>query len=378
MTFNGDIPVRSFSISVQGASHKKRGQECQDAARHDYDETCAIAIVCDGHGGDDYILSAEGAKLAARVAEHNIKIFLRKVDQEKLNRNPAFLMEKLEASIISDWNEAVAAHHVQNPFTEDQLARLSLKARKRYVEENQFEIAYGTTLIAAAWTSDYWFGIQIGDGRCVTVNPQGEFSQPIPWDDNCFLNATTSMCDRDALHHFRHFYSRNLPVAVFVGSDGVDDSFNNEQQLYQLYKTVLYSFSSCEFACATHDLADYLPRLSARGSGDDLSIAAILDLDRIGQLEIVTAYDREKEKNRVAERVREATEQAERERQQIRERQERAQEQTHTEEEADFDPPDEPLQFFCPYCGAPISSDAAFCGHCGKPRSFTSHEPSAK
>ncbi len=44
-----------------------------------------------------------------------------------------------------------------------------------------------------------------------------------------------------------------------------------------LYKTVLYSFASSDFDSAVTDLSDYLPRLSAKGSGDDVSIAAVLD-----------------------------------------------------------------------------------------------------
>ena len=139
---------------------------------------------------------------------------------------------------------------------------------------------------------DYWFAIHIGDGKCVAINHAGEFKQPIPWDPKCFLNATTSICDSDAIDNFRHFYSDKLPAAVFVGSDGIDDCFNNNEQLYNLYKTVLYSFATTDFKEACEGLADYLPRLSAKGSGDDVSIAALLDMDSISELSIVKDYDK--------------------------------------------------------------------------------------
>ena len=45
--------AKSFNLSVQGASHIKRNKECQDSSISYSDEKIAIAIVCDGHGGDD-------------------------------------------------------------------------------------------------------------------------------------------------------------------------------------------------------------------------------------------------------------------------------------------------------------------------------------
>lgn len=113
----------------------------------------------------------------------------------------------------------------------------------------------------------------------------------------CFLNATTSICDSDALNRFRSFFSEKLPVAVFVGSDGIDDCFSTEEQLNNLYKTVLYSFASSDFDSAVTDLSDYLPRLSAKGSGDDVSIAAVLDLDKIGEIDAVREFDKEQGKS---------------------------------------------------------------------------------
>ena len=49
--------MQAFHLSSQGASHIKKNKECQDASDSYYGENCAIAIVCDGHGGDDYVRS---------------------------------------------------------------------------------------------------------------------------------------------------------------------------------------------------------------------------------------------------------------------------------------------------------------------------------
>lgn len=348
------MDARSFHISVQGASHIKKNKECQDASASYTDERLSLAIVCDGHGGDDYVRSAIGSKVATEIAERNIRNFCERVDKEELKRHSKQLLATLESSIISDWNEAVNAHYEGNPFEEHELAVLSEKAKRRYLNRERIESAYGTTLIAVAVTPDYWFGIHIGDGKCVAVSPDGRFVQPIPWDDKCFLNATTSICDSDALNNFRNFYSEKLPVAVFVGSDGIDDCFSNSQQLNNLYKTILYSFATNEFDTAVSELNDYLPRLSAKGSGDDVSIAAVLDLDMIGEIDAVKEFDREKEKARVEENARKAAEKAEEERLRV-EREHAKAEPTEPKEE----------KTLCRNCGAELRLGMKYCSECG-------------
>ena len=210
--------------------------------------------------------------------------------------------------------------------------------------------------------SSYWFGLHIGDGKCVAVNPAGEFKQPIPWDPKCFLNATTSICDSDARDRCRHFYSEKLPAAVFVGSDGIDDCFKNNEQLHNLYKTVLYSFATTDFDEAYEGLKDYLPRLSSKGSGDDVSIAAILDLDLIPELSIVKEFDREKEKARVEENARKEAERNEAEKRRVEEEHARFQRQNNAKAKM--------LQnskgyTICNVCGEKNKLGAKFCSDCG-------------
>lgn len=387
------MDMRSFNISIQGASHIKKGKECQDSSYSYSDNKISVAIVCDGHGGDDYVRSAFGSKYACEVALENICSFLMKADKGELEKNHDKLIHQLEASIINNWNEKIYSHYEQNPFTESELSVISEKAKNKYLNEKSIESAYGTTLIAVAVTADYWFGIHIGDGKCVAVNSHGKFLQPIPWDDKCFLNATTSMCDSKALENFRHcYYAERLPVAVFVGSDGIDDCFMDNDQLAHLYKTILYSFATSDFNAAVNDLKDYLPRLSAKGSGDDVSIAAILDMDKIGELEAIKQFDREKEKSRIEENAKREAEKAEEERRRIEEEHNRAEEKRRLEEEKRLEAQrrkddlkrrnirekaekykqnhpdvfeDQPYARVCGKCGKMAEPTDKFCRHCG-------------
>ena len=89
--------AKSFNISVQGASHIKKNKECQDASSSYFDENIAVAVVCDGHGGNDYIRSAAGSRFAADIAERNIRDFVASVDKDELKRHSDVLIAKLEA-----------------------------------------------------------------------------------------------------------------------------------------------------------------------------------------------------------------------------------------------------------------------------------------
>lgn len=299
--------IRTFSVSVQGASHIKKGRICQDASRDYSDDKMSIAVVCDGHGGDDYIRSDIGAELCTGVAIESIKSFLTKMTAKKMFEHKdkwEELLRHLEKCIITRWREAVKEHYKDNPFTDSDLAVVSDKNKKRF-EAGRTEIAYGTTMLAIARTDDFWFIMQIGDGKCVAVNQGGELDFPLKKDDpRCVMNATTSMCDSDAINSFRHFLREKIPSAIFIGTDGVDNSFTGKEQLIKLYQTILYSFGTEGYEQALSELKDYLPRLSAKGSGDDISMAAILDLDAIAELDIVKSFDKEKEKERVAQNAR--------------------------------------------------------------------------
>ena len=286
--------VRAFNITATGASHIKMNKVCQDAScSHDGDEHILFAIVCDGHGGDDYIRSDVGSKEAVAVAGSCIRDFINKVltqyDIGYLQRHYEEVLRGLASSIISEWRDRIEYHYSANPLTEEELAKISNRAKKKYLG-GDVASAYGTTLIAVAFTDEYYFGIKIGDGKCVAISKEGAFSTPIPDDGICFLNSTTSLCDKNAIDSFRYTFSVERPAAIFIGTDGIDDCFCRDGQLFNLYKTVLYSFISSDYDQAFADLTEYLPRLSAKGSGDDVSIGAVIDFEASKNLNMIVNF----------------------------------------------------------------------------------------
>jgi len=107
------------------------------------------------------------------------------------------------------------------------------------------------------------------------------------------LNKTTSLCDSQAIDGFRYCYQGDgsFPVAVFLGSDGIDDTYGDEDGLYnfyvELYKIILQRGAKE----AKKELKKTLPIISKRGSKDDMSIACVYnDSNSIETIDLLIKY----------------------------------------------------------------------------------------
>jgi hypothetical protein len=276
-------PAFSFAVSVQGERHKKHGQPCEDFALHYRDERYSFAIVSDGHGGDMYFRSGRGSRFACEAAAECFNTFTdqlfagysRHGQFSPKDIYPAFdeILPGLCGSIHEAWRRRVL-----DDWKHDVPDFEALNLDPTVYDENAC-IAYGCTLIAVAATKAFWFGLQIGDGKCVMLESVDGFSEPIPWDDACQFNITTSLCEKNAPELFRHFAGADLPEALFIGTDGVDNSFpleENEKKIASMYRIILDNFKGEGFEKGRRQLEDFLPVLTGRGSGDDVSIAGIL------------------------------------------------------------------------------------------------------
>lgn len=272
---------KSFAFSEQGFNHLKVEKECQDASGCYSDDAMTIIVVADGHGSDNYPRTARGSEFAVQSAISAIREFVYAVKfnciamvDEHEDR-----IRSLEANILKQWHKAVDDDVVKFPFQENELEKVSEKYKARYLSGDYNAKAYGTTLIAACITPDYWFGIQIGDGKCVSFSADGDCSEPIPWDEACQMNVTTSICDENALDEFRSYFSVDLPLAVFAGSDGIDDSFVGETELHAVYRAMIGIYGEYGEEVVKKEVSDFLPKTSRKGSGDDVSIAAAIQTD---------------------------------------------------------------------------------------------------
>lgn len=100
--------------------------------------------------------------------------------------------------------------------------------------------------------------------------------EPIPWDEDCQANITTSICDSEAIEEFRYFFTRECPIATLMGTDGIDDSYANTEEMYVLYRSILAIFAEHGRETGETEIQAFLPGLSRKGSGDDVSIAGMV------------------------------------------------------------------------------------------------------
>lgn len=295
--------VESYNYSCQGESHKADDKPCQDASFSKvYDDGLAIAIVCDGHGGERYFRSDVGSRLATEVISESIKYFVANVDKSLFVGQPytakgpimsddvdkkqtpidsAF--RQLFSSIILQWNQKIAEHAATTPVSEWEQQHVDAKYLDELKTGETFEKLYGTTLMVYVQTPDYWFAFHLGDGKCISFQQDPFWHEPIPWDERCFLNKTTSICDSNAINEFRYCYEGDghYPMAVFLGSDGMDDSFGEDANLVNFYIQVVKMLVTDGLKATVRSIEEDLPQLSKIGSKDDMSVAFVYNIEEL-------------------------------------------------------------------------------------------------
>lgn len=309
----------NFNKTVKGSSHWVSGKPCQDYSLCKCTTDLSVLIVCDGHGGDTYVRSDIGAKLAAKIAYEKIGEFIKEVspelffdkkgsltvlpndtnlvnleysnltesqqeivcqiksyvETEEKVKDQQIKFKELFESIYNTWLAYISNDANQNPFT---------VIEKNALGNNKIQKAYGTTLIAYVQTPLYWFAFQIGDGTLLVCDRECKWVEPIPKDCNCFLNLTTSLCDVDPISEFRFAFdgTGDFPSAVILSSDGVDDTFVNFDNLSNFYLKLIEVFSKSDDKDKTlDDLEKKMKELSEKGSHDDMSISAIINIEEL-------------------------------------------------------------------------------------------------
>lgn len=255
------------ALSVRGASHEETGSECQDSARVFLGDNFAVAAVSDGHGSEKHFRSAAGSEMATRVAIRSICDFSERngsLDEIFLN-DPQNAARRIAANIICGWNGEIAAH----------IGLFPLNAGEKAIYDKfggiSNEVMYGATLIVGCMTEKGCFGLQIGDGNFCALD-NGKMISPVPDDPKLVGNLTTSLCDSDAISGFRFFYENKPFSGIVLSSDGLINSFLNEDDFFSFGKRVLNAVGDG----TANALGEHLRTRSRCGSRDDISVAAVL------------------------------------------------------------------------------------------------------
>lgn len=247
--------VKCFNTTVTGARHIDIGKECQDASLswHSEDSDLTIAVVSDGHGGEQYVNSARGSELACEIALNTLRELAESEGLSLLEYVTPESLHQLSCCIVSRWIMAVEEERGEDDLN-----------------------TYGCTLIAYLQKGQDWLALQIGDGCFSFQSEDGIWSQPIPCDDRCFLNMTTSMCDKSAADEFRFATSREFGPAknVFMVSDGVSNTFDDEEKLHGFFQHLVCDINQDPngFEEVRQLIPDILSYYSRIGCGDDMSL----------------------------------------------------------------------------------------------------------
>lgn len=303
--------VYAFHETVRGHLHVLNEFLCEDSSISFSAENGKyyIAVVADGHGSKSCFRSDYGSKVATEVAEDNLKQFADAVlESDKTEErfyvdifsNPRYrqmTIRRLTDTIVAEWHDRVLEDYNNNPPSEEEVGEYA----SEYEDGKNIPHIYGTTLIAALQLPKCLILLHQGDGRCDVFYSDGTVDQPIPWDERCEDTATTSLCDEDAADSFRScvINTTEKPViACFLGSDGIEDAYRDTNEelggthvlmggVHTFFKDLICKLASVDSVEFESYLQDMLPNFSANGrfsrsgSGDDVSVAGIVDMDSI-------------------------------------------------------------------------------------------------
>jgi serine/threonine protein phosphatase PrpC len=180
------------------------------------------------------------------------------------------LFRQLAVSIVNGWRERVEEDFYANELTPAEIPVFD----KHYSGQKEIHKIYGATFVLAAMSDGVSFVMQTGDSPCLIFGDDGGCRiPPETVNPDCEMNFTTSLSDSNAVSNFRYFWAKEPPKAIFVCSDGIKDSYSEDDFLN--FGSVLLREFEKDSEAAIAFVKEWLPKLSEKGSGDDMSIAGI-------------------------------------------------------------------------------------------------------
>ena len=264
-----------FHGHVQGASHEASGKVCQE--RSDRGSALAVRVALDT------------MEALARTYLNTYEVTWQELRRLLLDAEDTDgYKRKIATRIVFDWCAAVYDDYRADPI--EDFAQAMEDADEDWRKKVMRKL-YGTTLVCAMLLPDLSVFVQQGDGCAAAIfcddrDPLAK-GDVIPEDALCVGNVTTSLSDTDAVDRVRVLAldgESNRMAALFVGTDGVDKSLPREgaPNLFSgiaLDVVARNNGGTIDIDTLECDLEDALKRVSRTGSGDDASIAGIVDLD---------------------------------------------------------------------------------------------------
>ncbi len=284
---------KTLAISIRGASHFESGKPVQDYSLAVSGNNISIAVVCDGHGADKHFRSEIGSELAAHATKDKMLDFCKQYPTwDKAEPDLTAKINRLKVAIISAWQEGIEKYTAEHPFTEEELKKASASFSLR----KDYDVAqpYGTTILAALISNDYYLVLMIGDGAIAKINSDFNssivtFSGKHIFDDQPH-SATDSLCEIDSYNKIFSVCERiadGESIAFALCSDGMSEAFSSDDILLKKFNNYLnyYAEEGLEKASAAIEAQlNELSRISPMK--DDISLAfATISLEKFDKRE---------------------------------------------------------------------------------------------
>jgi hypothetical protein len=277
-----------FKAIAHGESHKENELPCQDAVFYKHYINGGIIAVADGHGSEKHFRSDIGSSCAVKIAYITIFDFLQlQAERESTDKGGLNIkqfvspsvreaqIKQIERSIITRWRSAALEHFSKNPLNKAE-RELCAKLELDDTDENTQVRFYGTTLLAALLKEEFWFVLQIGDGKCVIIDAKGKARFPGIDDEALGFGKTTSLCDSKAAENFRDIYGGTPIKGITVATDGVTDSFIPDA--YLEFHEKLYTDFCRDQKMASNGVEKGISVWAANGSRDDAAMSGIFEV----------------------------------------------------------------------------------------------------
>ena len=260
----------TFNKSTIGYSHVERGKVCQDYSSLYKDNERTIITCCDGHGGDLYIRSNIGSKLASLAT---INVFNEIKRSQLFKLEDANFEKSIKLSILCEWNRLVESWNSLHHISKSEIINLS-ENKANILKKTPIK-AYGTTLTGAMQLNNKLVVVGIGDSEILGIK-NGKIIKPFDNEDEPAGNITYSLCQEDAFNYLK------VKVIDFSKLDGIILCTDGLSGAYQTYDNFNNSFIKPMVIKLLEEknyvfVDNFIDNLAKKlGTGDDVSLAFII------------------------------------------------------------------------------------------------------
>ena len=256
--------------SVRGASHARKGIECQDAVKKvELDTGAIILAVADGHGSESCPYSSTGSKSAVNVFCDIMEEYLSKY-ADNLELLATYLNREGETrvaqAIDTEWKRRIVKQHRRMKRSIPALPDGAHDLRSVYKQ-------YGTTLLGLVVTESFLFAFQIGDGSIGYVD-EGGYADVITSDK--ILGVETHSLSREAAWEKAISAVRRTETdrrfMYMLSSDGFANSYKDEASFRTACEDYFYMINEHGVPAVRANLPAWLTETSEMGCGDDITL----------------------------------------------------------------------------------------------------------